>query len=83
VKWCKEKEGGRQAVVPISMGEEVPTFFKYCLSDPGRGEAVVREGAKNSVKKGAHLGPLNEGEPNKPGSRLERPESAPSFDPRA
>jgi len=45
------------------MGEEVPTFFKYCLSDPrGRGEGVVQEGTQNSVKKGAHLGPLNEGE---------------------
>jgi hypothetical protein len=37
--------------------------FEYCLSDPpGRDEAVVREGTLNSVKKGAHLGPLNEGE---------------------
>jgi hypothetical protein len=33
------------------------------LSDlPGRDEAVVQEGAQNSVRKGAHLGPSNENE---------------------
>src|SRR5271154_3608600 len=58
-RWKREKVGeevgkARVADQTAGMTERASTPSSICLSDPqGRDEAVVQEGAQNSVKKGS------------------------------
>ena len=59
-RWKREKEGeeaGKRALlIKLCMRERASTPLSICLLDPqGRDEAVVQEGAQNSVKKGVHF----------------------------
>jgi hypothetical protein len=55
----RERRSGKARVIDQTAGmtERASTPFSICLSDPqGRDEAIAREGAQNSVKKGVYFG---------------------------